>query len=294
MTRWVTCAALSVGLSACERGAAVPDAGAPRVGVAKDVVATVNGVPVTRFEVLLRTRTMNPSGGGGADASQQALDAIVTEELFAQRAKALGLEQDLAFLEEMSRVEAQVAEVRRRELTKVLVHKDIIAKADVTLAEARAHYDTYPRRFGHQVRVAQLTLKGRGLIDAAYAELQAGKSFDEVAAARLPLVPKGEKPWELPAMRWQDVPVAWWPALDALEPGQVSPPFLTVNERWVVLKLLERSPLPDAQFDAVRPLIQAQLKAERIDARRKSLEAELRSQARIELVVGPLSADAGP
>lgn len=284
-------------LAACERTppAAPASATDEKAGVAKDVVATVNGTPVTRFELLLRQRlnAPQPSTAADADAARAALDAIITDELLAQRAKALGLERDPAFLEEMARVEAQVAEVRRRELAKLFVHKEIIGKADVSDADARAHFDAYPKRFRSELVVAQLALKGRAAIDAAAAELAAGKSFDDVARALVPQAAAGEKPWVLPAMRWADVPPAWWPALDALEPGQTSAPIAMGSDRWVLLQLLERRAL-DVDFDALKPALQAQLKAERIEALRASTEAELRRAAKVTRLDAPGPANPAP
>ncbi|MEW6432127.1 MAG: peptidyl-prolyl cis-trans isomerase [Myxococcota bacterium] len=282
-------------VAACDRTppAASASVTAEKAGVAKDVVATVNGTPVTRFEVVLRQRVNppQPSTEASADPARAALDAIITDELLAQRAKALGHERDPAFLEEMARVEAQVAEVRRRELAKLFLHKEIIGKVDVSDADARAHFDAYPKRFRSEFVVAQLALKGRAAIDAAAAELAAGKPFDDVARALVPQAGAGEKPWVLPAMRWADVPPAWWSALDALEPGQVSAPIAMANDRWVLLQLLERRPLDAVDFDALKPSIQAQLKAERIEALRASTEAELRRAANVTRLDAPGAAN---
>ncbi|MCC6336784.1 MAG: peptidyl-prolyl cis-trans isomerase [Myxococcales bacterium] len=274
-------------LTACPKGAVpAPDAGV-KVGVQKDVVATVNGTSITRFEVLLRTRTAPPQAGEGQDeVKRRALENIVLDELYAQKAVALGFETDSSFLEEMARVEAQVAEARRRELAKVYLHREVLQKVAVSDAEARAHFDAFPVRFGNQWRVAQVVVKGKAAADAVQADLAKGRSFEEVAAEKVGVAPPGEKPWELPAMAWAQVPPAWWPALDALEPGQVSPAIALANDRWVFVQLLERTPSP-ADFEALKPLIQAQLKSEKIDATRKATEAELRGAAKIEVGFQP-------
>jgi peptidyl-prolyl cis-trans isomerase C len=279
----------ALGLVACQRDAGAPPA--QKVGVAKDVVASVNGVPVTRFEVMLRTRSTSPQGlSSGRDAHRAALDAIITDELYAQEAKAAGLERDPAFLEEMARVEAGVAEVRRQELAKLFLHREIIEKATVSSAEARAFFDQHPERFRVEWVVEQIVVKSRGDLDAVTAALAQGQDFDQVAAKRLPGVPAGEKPWVLAPMRWEQVPSAWWPALEKLEVGEVSAPIAMPRDRWVVLELLERRAVEAPDFAQVEPFIQAQLKADRIETVRAKTEAALRRAA---TVLELAEADAG-
>lgn len=217
------------------------------------MVATVNGVPITGNELVLRVSAFGLSGEGDR---AHALEALITDELYAQEAKRLGYESEPSFLEAMARVEAQWAEVRRRELAKVYLHREILQKAAAT--------------------------------DAVQAELARGRSFDALAAELLGAVPAGEKPWELPWMAWAQVPPSWWPALDALQPGQVSVPFAPAKDQWLVLKLLERRPV-SADFEALKPFIQAQLKSDAIEAARRATEAKLRAAATIEVrpMAGP-------
>ena len=291
MTRFrATCLVLTLAaLAGCDRQ---PSAATPgKVGVAKDVVATINGTPITRFEVMLRMRLNTPVPPPmSSEGSSRALDEIITDELFAQKAKAAGLEKDPAFLEEMARVEAQVAEVRRRELTKLFLHKEIIDKAQVSDAEALAYFRQHETRFSNEWLVAQLVLKGRPAIDAVAAELAQGRDFDAVAAERVPTAGPDDKPWVLAPMKWDTVPPAWWPALDALEVGHVTAPIAMPNDRWAVVKLLERRPITAPDFDAAKPFIQAQLKAERIETTRRDTEAELRRTAKVERVDQPAHA----
>jgi parvulin-like peptidyl-prolyl isomerase len=285
MLRPLPLALLGLLLAACPKPASAPDAGFASAAAAKDVVATVNGVPIAGNELVLRVSAFGLSGEGDR---AHALEALVTDELYAQEAKRLGYESEPSFLEAMARVEAQWAEVRRRELAKVYLHREILQKAAATDAEARAHFDAHPARFFNEVRVAQLVVKGQAAADAVQAELARGRSFDALAAELLGAVPAGEKPWELPWMAWAQVPPSWWPALDALQPGQVSAPFATAKDQWVVLKLLERRPV-SADFEALKPFIQAQLKSDAIEAARRATEAKLRAAATIEVrpMAGP-------
>jgi hypothetical protein len=104
-------------------------------------------------------------------------------------------------------------------------------------------------------------------------------SFDDVARAQFPSLPAGVRaPWQLDFLSWQQVPAAWWPALDALEPGQVSGVVAGPNERWWVLRLDERRP-SQATPEAVRAALTAVLRAQRLEATRNQSTSDLRARA---------------
>src|SRR3972149_339639 len=64
-----------------DRPAAAP------VAVGGNVLATVDGVPITRADVELATRAAPDAHGGGAPASPElVLEQLVEQEMFAQRA----------------------------------------------------------------------------------------------------------------------------------------------------------------------------------------------------------------
>lgn len=282
-------------VAACSRDAAsspTTATPAPEVataaGATGPVVATVNGAPITQFELGVQLRA-HPARKDTppAEAQREALEELVRLELYAQKAVELGLDKDPAFLTEAARVEAQVRAARRTELARLYRFREVLEKAMPGADEVRAAFDANPKRFRSTVRVGQLVLKGRAGLEAARARLAAGESFEAVARSLLGTVPEGTRPWELPAMAWAEVPPSWWPALERLEPGQVSEPIAQPNDRFVVLQLLERGEGPEVNFEQVRPVLEAALKVERAEARRVETEQALRTAAKVEVMLPP-------
>lgn len=278
MTKPLLLAAL-VGALGCQKPAAPAPAPAPPKPALppEQVAATVNGHAVSRFEVLLRQRTMQDA------EPREALEALIDDELRAQRAAALGLEREPAFLEEMARVEAQVSEVRRRELARLLLHREVLDQARVSDEEVQRAFEQRRARFGAEVRVVQLSRRDRGAVEAALAEVQRGRDFADVAAGLLGVTREALVAGR--PLRWDEVPPAWWPALEGLQPGEVSGVIAAPGGRFVALQLLERRPVAAPDFDAVKPLLAATLRSERIEALRARADADLRVGATI--VSGP-------
>ncbi len=273
----------TLALAACSKGE-------PRRQPPKDLVATVNGAPITRTEVELRLR----AGGGHQgpaeatpEARQGALEAVITQELFAQRAQSLGLDGDPAFLDAMAQVEAQVREVRRRELSRLFVDKELSAKAEATPAEVQAYFEANAGRIRVEVRVSQLLVKGRAAADALAAELAAGRSFDDVARGRFPALPGGQEPWRLGFLTWQQVPEPWWPELDRLSPGGVSGPIAGPSERFWVIRLDEKRESAAMTLEVATPTIKNLLRAGKADDARAAAAKALRAAAKVEVVGTP-------
>lgn len=255
------------------------------------LVARVNGAPITAPEIDLRLRGPGGAHGGGeADRAPQTrqavLDALVAQELQAQRAVELGLDADPAVRETLAQIDAQARDLRRKELARALLAKEGGARATPTEPELRAWFEKHQARVKTSVRVSQILLKGEAAAALVEAELASGKGFDEVAAAHVPAV-DGSKPWQLGFLAWQQVPEQWWPELDRLQPGQVSRRIAGPRERYWVLRLDERRETPEVSFEQVRPALEAVLRAERLAAAPEALTAELRARAKVELLSGP-------
>lgn len=266
-------------LGACTERAASPAAPTPApaldAGVG-DAAAVVNGRPITRFEVLLRLRSM-------PDATpQQALDAIIVDELRAQRAAELGLERDPAYLQELARVQAQVNEVTRRELSKLFFHREVLGRAEATDDEVKAWVAQHRARFTHRVKVLQLLRKDRAAIDALKAELDRGARFEDlVLSTRSGPAPGTLAEATVGPLSWEQVPPAWWRALEVLQPGQVSEVLAPPGGPFTLLKLLEREPAAEPPFEQLAPMVRATLKAERIESLKVSTDEALRKAGQV-------------
>lgn len=252
----------------------------------KDVLAKVNGRAITDFEVTLRLRTASPHQGAPVEltpeARKGALETIILQEVLAQRAVELGLDQDPTWQEEERKLEAQVNEARRQGLTRLFLAKEVQAKAAVTDADARRYFDDNRARVQTELRVSQVLRKGRASIDQAAAALAQGTPFDEVAGEGFPPQLAAQKPWELPPLAWQQVPVQWWGVVDVLQPGQLSGVIAGANDRFWIIKLLERRDNAAMTFELARAGIGEILQGDKQQAARERTERELRAKARVE------------
>ncbi len=276
---------LAAGAVSCsQRPAAAPPSPPP-----SDVVATVNGKPITETELKLRLRG---DGHGAAltdspETRQAVLDALIAQELFAQKAAEVGLDGDPQYRQEVQRLEAQLRDVRRRELSKAYLTKEVWGKAEVTDADAKKYFDENAAHIRTELRVLQILKKGRAAMEPVLQALAAGKPFEEVAAAQFPALPDGQKPWETPPLAWQQVPAAWWAEIDKLQPGQVSGPIAGPADRVWVLKLLARTEKPDVTFDSVKEALKAYLRSATLDGARERALQQLRAAASIKTFALP-------
>lgn len=276
------------GASACRRSsssaspaaAPEPDSVLPS-SISKDIVATVNGVPLTAFELSLQKRpAIAVPLGQGADSP---LERMITDELYAQRAKELGLESDSTFQEEMARAQAQLNEVRRRGLAKVFLHRVLMEQAKVSDEEARRAYEANKARLADDLRVNQLVFESLGEAQAARAKLLEGSTFEALARARLPAVPAEQPTFESPWLRWEDIPDAWWPQLDELKVNEISQVITAADGRFWLIQLLERRPTEkDRSFEQTKPILQANAASAKLAALKTRSAEELRQKARIE------------
>ncbi len=268
---------LAAWVAACDKGATAPKP-------PKDVVAWVNGKPITATEVELRRMGRARPGVERAtpETPEEALEALVLQELQAQRALELGLDNDESFQLAQQKAEAQLREVRRRELAKLYRSKELLDKIVVTEDEARRYFEANHARVKAELKVHQLILKGRPAADAAAAAIAQGKPFEEVAAAQLSVLPPGDKPWELPPLSWEQVPSQWWDAIDKLNEGQVTAPIAGPDDRFWIIKLIQRTENPAVTLEVALPKVQAMVKSDKFEQRRDQLDQQLVQKARVQ------------
>lgn len=279
-------------LFACDRGAAPTAASptAPGPTAARkppEVAAMVNGRPITVAEVNLHVRSQGrpPAPGEKPSADQQraALEPLIQQELEAQRAAELGLENDPDYVTELEKAEAVFKDARRRELAKLFKMKQSLDAIEVSEADQKAWFDANLARVQTEYHLQQIATRERAKIDAAAADLARGKPFEEVAAAVYG-DQAGPTPWEVPSIGFERVLQPWVPELEKLQPGQVSG-VIQLGEQFWLLKLIEKKQNPSVTFDVARQRIQLVLKAERYGKQKAQLETDLRGKAKIEVML---------
>jgi len=272
-----------VALSACGDGprAALPG-GAEGPG---RVLATVNGVPITALDVEHRLRKAAGSSMGGHEvtggAGNNALSALVRDELLLQEAERLRLDADPEYRLKLAALEAQLRAFQRKELV-ALYRRHLQRRASVTDAEAQAWFDANASTLRTRFHVQQILYKGDpASIAQAKQDLDAGVPFETVAARRFPVVPKGKTPWDLGELAWGQLPSAWRGVVDRLEPGQVSGIIRGEGDRAWLVRLVARTVDPGITFDTEKDRIIERLHQERSEALYAGALEELRAKADI-------------
>lgn len=260
--------------------------GAPRVAAAGastgEVVVEVNGVAVTRDELAGSTRPPTPHSNGAAPETEaDTVQRVVLDELVAQRATQLGLDQDPTYREQLRQAEARHRVWKRQQLVELFERWQDSQRATVSEADARQWYAAHEASIRAEVRVGQILLRDEAVANQYLHDLQSGTAFDDVARRMVPTAGPSERPWELPYMRWSQVPEAWREPLQSLQVGQTTAVLRGPNRRFWILKLIDRRPRPDLTFEAVRDEVTQAMQAERAVAVRAGLREDLRRHAQI-------------
>lgn len=271
-THVVVVVAAIASLSACGKRPA-PD-GRPRT------LARVNGVEITQADLDERTR--RAPTGGGHDALGNVLQTVVREELIAQKAAQLGLDQEAGYRASLEALEAQVRAFRRQQLGE-LYRTWALGRASPTEAEARAWFDRNAELVRTRFHVLQILRRNEPAeIARDREELKAGTPFAEVAARRFPELPPGTRaPWDLGELSWVQIPPAWRGVLDRLEPGQVSDVIQGEGGRAWVIQLVGKRADPSISFETEKDRIVQLLRQENAARVYDGFLAELREKATI-------------
>ena len=81
------------------------------------VLATVNGVPITEYDVNLNLKRVVHGEEVTPEATQNVLQALVRNELIYQQSLELGLDNNPEYRRKLSEVEAQLRDYKRKEMS---------------------------------------------------------------------------------------------------------------------------------------------------------------------------------
>jgi parvulin-like peptidyl-prolyl isomerase len=246
------------------------------------VLANVNGHPITAADVALKAKADSHGGSVTAERKRSVLESLVNQELMFQRALELGYDADPKFQEELREVEAQVTAFKRRRLGDLFVEREIVGKVDVTEPQARKFFDEHAVQVRTELHLLQILRRTRAAIDAAQAQLGSGKSFEEIARAGFDEAPAGKRGhWDLGPVKWIQLPAPIRDAAFALKPGEVSGVLVGPNDRYWIVKLVDRHEDPSLTYEAVKQPLLDSLRQAKVDARRAQVEREIRERAKI-------------
>lgn len=285
------------GAAAERRGAATPSADV--------VVATVDGVPITRGDLERRVRVATDGDeASAADASLHAgiLEQLVEERVLLAEASRRGLTVPDADVDAAMRAlevamgrgayEKQIGR-EGKEAFRTRVAEGLLIRAlfttvpaprPITEHDVRTYYQEHRAEFAQpeQFRARVLTVATRAEAEALRAQLADGADFAALAAAKstspekdrggdLGFVPEGQLPPELDK------------ALAPLGPGELSP-VVESPYGFHVLKLEERRKARQRSLDDARDQIRETLRRTRVEAAHERWLADLMSKAKVEVL----------
>jgi len=246
------------------------------------ILATVNGVPITEYDVKQIMRRVPHGEKANPEPTQTVLETLVRNELIYQQSLELGLDKNPQYRAKLAEVEAQLRAFQRQEMSP-LYREYVRSKATVTDSEAQEYFKKNSKHIQTKFHVWQIYYRGgEAEITKAYKDLKSGISFEKVAAKRFPNLPKGMKaPWDLGYLYWSQIPPFWQASIDRLEPGQVSDIIKGPGERFWVIKLVNKVVDPKITFAAEKEKIVEVLKNQKADALYDSMLSEMRKKSKI-------------
>ncbi len=261
------------------------DASPPATTTGGDVVATVNGVPITELDLLLAS---GASGGhrqeaGSAD-DDQILQKIILRELAHQKAIAAGLDADDAYQEDLQRLEAQVLSFKRNTLAELFYKRESLKNSAISDEDAREYFEDHFDELSTEIHVWQILRRDESLIEQDRDDLTQGNSFEQVAGQRfqhLPLTGSGRMPWDLGYLKWEQIPEAWWAEIDKIDTGETSDIIRGANGRYWIVLIVDRRKKQDIHYEDVQAKIKDVLKSRNIRRFRDDLDNELLQDAQV-------------
>lgn len=246
------------------------------------ILATVNGVPITENDVKQGIKRVAHGEKATPEATQNVLQVLVRNELIYQQSIELGLEKNPEYRRKLDEVEAQLREYKRQEMSGL--YKEYIKnKAAVTDSEAKEYFEKNSKRIQTKVHIGQIYYKGEeARIAEDYKDLKSGKSFEKVASRRFPELPKGmNPPWDLGYLYWSQIPAFWQASIDRLAPGQTSDIIKGPNERFWVIKVVDKSVDPNITFATEKEKIVEFLRKQKSDELSETMLSQMRTKSKI-------------
>jgi peptidyl-prolyl cis-trans isomerase SurA len=290
-------------------------AGAARAEIANRIVATIDGEPVTAYEVR---KYAGERGLDGA-APDQALQALITDRLLEKEVKALGIaarDEDIdryigeiqqrngldpqrfeqALTAQGMTLESYRARVKAEIEKAQLVNREIRQRVNVSPEEIRRYYDAHLDDYAlrDRVKVRHILIvpasddpdevaRARAKAEEVRALAAKGKSFDDLAR-EYSQGPGADKGGELGTFGRGDMERALDEAAFALKPGQVSGVVQT-SAGFHILRVDEHIAAGHRPLEEVRDDIRESLYNQALEDRFQNwLSRDLRERHHVEVV----------
>lgn len=246
------------------------------------VLATVNDVPITEYDMEQRLKRAAHGEMINPTATQNVLQTLVRNELIYQKSLGLGLDKNPEYRKKLYEAEAQFRAWQRQEISALYV-RHIRSKVEVKDAEAQEYFEKNSKRIQTKFHVWQIFYRGESdEINKQYQDLKSGIPFEKVASRRFPNLPKNIKaPWDLGYLHWSQIPPPWQGIIDRLEIGQMSDIIKGANNRFWVIKLVNKMVDPKITFATEKERIVEALYKQKTDELYENMLNEMRTKAKI-------------
>lgn len=250
-----------------------------------EVVARVNGVPITRSELELwagraRAHAAAADADAGADAEAKALESLVGRELVRQAAYNQRLHEQPGVASKLAALRAQYLAAQRDELAAAFNAHELASAPAVGEADVKAYFERNADVLRTEYHIMQIAYsRDPQAIAEAKRALDEGAAFEAVAARRFAGLPEGQRPWDLGFLRWGQLPPEWREVVAGLAPGRSSGVLKGAGERWWIIHLVEKRVNAGVTFESERQAITTLLQNERLERSRAERSAALRKNA---------------
>lgn len=242
------------------------------------------------------------------DALARVDDSILTVEEFnadipLEYAMSLTPEQKMAFVQtwinteliyreavkqgfdEDERIAARLKQIKRELLANEFLQREMVGKANVTIQEAQAYFQTHESEFNTEIKIAQILVSSRDTANELLVRINEGTDFSELAKQHS-LDPSREMGGVLDYMRRGDMastPDREDAAFALKKPGQVSD-VIESRYGYYIVKLVARRRLPKpVKFEDVSDRVRNALILRRQKQIFEVLIDSLRAKADIEV-----------
>ncbi len=280
---------LALALAACGKPAE------PTAANADGVLMRVNEKPITIFDFNLQQISAGMPKDSSEASQRQVLDALVRAELMYQKGLELGLDQDPGYRNAVALAEAKLAMLTRQEMQERVYQREIAPKVEISDEQAKQYYERHRVNITHEYHLGSLQFPEEKEALAVLERIRNGESFEQVANSVMAEA-RGTDPsdaenlrklWDMGFVRWRQIPENIMAVIAKLKEGDVSEPIHHEGSGYIVLTLLEKREVPEADFPNMQPEIKEILRNAALKEREESYYQALKAQARIQQVAMP-------